>query len=59
MDVGIEIKSEKLLKKKEKTMYLIFNSTKMRDDAYNSIYKSLPKPDDCITTEKDIMEYAL
>ena len=57
MDVGLEIKSEKPLKKKEKTMYIVFKSAEERNEVYDSIFKSLINPNDCITTERDIMEY--
>lgn len=38
-------------------MFLVFRSTKIRDQAYEAIYSLLPDKDDCVTMHKDISEF--
>ena len=63
-DVALEIKTEKamneldennMLQTKKKTMFLVFQDTAQRDQAYKNLMELVPK--ECITTEISIDEY--
>lgn len=56
-DVAIEVVSNDLAKNKTKTMYLVFDSTELRDQAYDVIFRQLPDKEGCMTTDKDITEF--